>query len=86
MREAILGAGLVLLGHAVVLTAVGLYEGAHAPLSYSTLALVLLGLIQLVYVLPLLAYGLWRRRPLAAGAGAMAVLTVAFSLTGFYAT
>ncbi len=86
MRDAVAGAAAVLLGHAVVLVGVRLYEGTDALLSYSTLAVILLGLIQLVYVLPLLAYGLWRRRGLAVGSAAMAALTVAFSLTGFLAT
>ena len=80
------GAGAVLLGHVVVLAAVKLFEGHDAVLSFTAVAANLLGLVQLVYVLPLLFYGLWRRRGVAAGAGGVAVITAGFSLLGFLAT
>ena len=86
MRDVLVGAGAVLLGHVVVFAAVRAFEGPDPVLSFTAVAAVLLGLVQLVYVLPLLAYGLWRRRGLAAGSAIMAALTVAFSLTGFLAT
>ena len=69
-----------------MLVAARVLEGEDAILSFTAVAVILLGLVQLVYVLPLLIYGLWRRRALAAGAGAAAVLTMAFSLLGFLAT
>ncbi len=84
--DVLVGAGAVLLGHVVVFAAVWAFEGPDPVLSFTTVAAVLLGLVQLVYVLPLLAYGLWRRRWLAAGAGGVAAVTAGFSLLGFLAT
>ena len=86
VRDILIGAAAVLLGHAVVLVAVKTIEGNDAILSFTAVAAILLGLVQLVYVLPLLIYGLWRRRGVAAGAGGIAAITAAFSLYGFLAT
>ncbi len=86
MRDALIGVVAVALGHAAVLVGARVLEGDDAILSFTAVALILLGLVQLVYVRPLLVYGLWRRRALAAGAGAAALLTMAFSLLGFFAT
>ena len=86
MRDALIGAGAVLLGHAVVFAAVRAFEGPDPVLSFTAVAAVLLGLVQVAYVLPLLVYGLWRRRGVAAGAGALAAVTAGLSLLGFLAT
>ena len=86
MRDVLIGAGAVLLGHAVVLVAVKIFEGHDAVLSYTAVAAILLGLVQLASVLPPLVYGLRRRRGVAAGAGGVAAITADFSLFGFLAT
>ncbi len=86
MRDVLVGAAAVLLGHAVVFAAVRAFESPDPILSFTAVVAVLLGLIQVVYVLPLMAYGLWRRRGLAAGAVGVAAVTAGFSLLGFLAT
>ncbi len=86
VRNILIGATAVLLGHAAVLMAVKIFEGYDAVLSFTAVAVILLGLVQLIYVLPLLIYGLWRRRGVAAGAGGIAAITAGFSLFGFLAT
>ncbi len=48
----------VLLGHAVVFAAVRAFAGPDPVLSFTAVAALLLGLVQLAYVLPLLVYGL----------------------------
>ena len=84
--DVLVGAGALLLGHVVVFAAVRAVEGPDPVLSFTAVAAVLLGLVQLVYVLPLLSYGLWRRRGVAAGVGVVAAATAGFSLLGFLAT
>lgn len=84
MRNFLIGIVAVLAGHAVVLAAARFLEGADPIISFTPIAFLLLGAIQLIYVLPLLGYGLWRRRALAGGVGLAAALTVAFSLLGFF--
>lgn len=81
-RDILVGAGAVLLGHALVLVTAHLTEGADPVLYFSTLAVLFLGIIQLVYVIPLIVYGLWRRKHVAIGAGIVAVLTGLSSVVG----
>ncbi|MEE8262395.1 MAG: hypothetical protein V3U60_13720 [Gammaproteobacteria bacterium] len=81
-REILIGAGAVLLGHALVLVTAHLIEGADPVLSFSILAVLFLGIVQLVYVIPLIVYGLWRRKRVAIGAGIVAVLTGLSSVIG----
>ena len=81
-RDMFIGAGAVLLGHAFVLAAGKVIDGPDPVIYYSAIAVVLLGAIQLVYVVPLVGYGLWRRRSFALGAGMVAAVTVIFSTVG----
>lgn len=83
-HDIIIGAGAVLLGHVIVLLVVHMIEGPDPVLHFSVLAVLFLGIIQLVYVIPLIVYGLWRRKRLAIGAGIVAVLTGVFSSVGFF--
>lgn len=78
----LIGAGAVLSGHALVLITTRLIEGEDPVLSFSVLAVLFLGIIQLVYVIPLIVYGLWRYKGVAIGAGIVSVLTVVSSVTG----
>lgn len=81
-REILIGAGAVLLGHTLVLIITRLIEGEDPVLSFSVLAVLFLGIIQLVYVIPLIVYGLWRHKWVAIGAGMIAVLTALSSVVG----
>ncbi len=81
-REILIGAGAVLLGHTLVLIITRLIEGEDPVLSFSVLAVLFLGIIQLVYVIPLIVYGLWRHKGVAIGAGMIAVLTALSSVVG----
>ena len=81
-RDVLIGAGAVLLGHALVLVVGKVIDGPDPVIYYSAIAVLLLGAIQLVYVIPLVAYGLWRRRPFALGAGTVAPATVVFTVVG----
>ena len=78
----LVGAAAVLVGHAVVVSAGVLLDGPDPVIYYSAIVVLTIGAIQLVYVIPLLAYGLWRRRSLAVGTAAVAVATVAFTAVG----
>lgn len=78
----LVGAAVVLVGHAVVVWAGSLLDGPDPVIYYSAIVVLMIGAIQLVYVIPLLAYGLWRRRYLAVGAATVAVATVAFTAVG----
>jgi len=81
-RDLVLGAAAVLLGHAVVLASGPLIDGPDPAIYYSAIVVLLLGAIQLVYVIPLMAYGLWRRKSFAIGAGTVAAATLVFSAIG----
>ncbi len=81
-RGVLIGAAAALAGHAIMLAAGKVLDGSDPVIYYSAIIVVLLGAIQLVYVIPLIAYGLWRRRSFALGAGAVAALTVVFSTVG----
>lgn len=81
-RDIFFGGCAVLIGHALVLTAGIVIDGRDPVIYYSAIAVVLLGAMQLVYVMPLVAYGLWRRRPFALGAGIVAAATALFSTAG----
>lgn len=81
-RAILIGAGVVVLGHALVLIIARLIEGEDPVLSYSILAVLFLGVIQLVYVIPVVVYGIWRNRGVAIGAGSIGVLTLLFSAVG----
>lgn len=81
-RAILMGAGAVVLGHALVLFVARLIEGKDPVLAYSVIAVLFLGVIQLAYVIPLVVYGLWRNRGVAVGAGSVGVLTLLFSVVG----
>ena len=82
MRDAFWGVAAVLVGHGLVLLAGYAADGSDPVIYFSAAAIVLLGVIQILYVVPLLIYGLWRRRRFAIGVGVTAVLTVAFTAVG----
>ncbi len=81
-RAGLTGAGAVVLGHALVLMTARVIDGGEPVISYFVLSVLFLGVIQLVYVIPLVAYGLWRKRDIAIGAGASGVLTLLFTIAG----
>ena len=81
-RDILLGAAAVLSGHAVVLATGPLIDGPDPAIYYSAIIVLLLGAVQLVYVIPLVAYGLWRRKPFAIGAGTVASATLVFTAIG----
>ena len=81
-RDVLFGALAVLIGHAFVLAAGKLVDGPDPVIYYSAISVLLLGVIQLVYVIPLLGYGLWRRRSFAIGTAGMAAGTLIFSAVG----
>ena len=81
-RAGLIGAGAVVSGHALVLMTARVIDGEQPVISYFVLSVLFLGVIQLVYVIPLVAYGLWRSRNIAIGAGAAGVLTLLFTIAG----
>ncbi len=81
-RAGLTGAGAVVLGHALVLMTARVIDGGEPVISYFVLSVLFLGVIQLVYVIPLVAYGLWRSRHLAVGAGSVGMLTLLSTVVG----
>ena len=81
-RGIVIGAGAVLIGHVMVVIGARVIDGEDPVISYYILSLLFLGVIQLVYVIPIFVYGIWRSRGLAVGAGSAGVLTILLSFVG----
>ena len=81
-RAGLTGAGAVVLGHALVLMTARVIDGEEPVISYFVLSVLFLGVIQLVYLIPIVAYGLWRNRGLAVGAGSIGIITLLSTAVG----
>ncbi len=81
-RGIAIGVGAVLIGHVLVLVTARVIDGEDPAISYYILSLLFLGVIQLVYVIPVVVYGIWRNGGLAVGAGSVGVLTLLWSAVG----
>lgn len=81
-RGILIGAGAVLIGHVLVVVTARVIDGEDPVISYYILSLLFLGVIQLVYVVPIVVYGIWRNSGLAVGAGSVGVMTLLGSAVG----